>query len=119
MCFAETISSCAEYIFFVLKGIFRLQMLLCRFGIKFARPICNHQIFDSRPLFAVSFFTRTSFKGREDSVHLERRTRPKSRIPKKEATWWESSRKQLGEEWEKALGGALLIGFSLLFMTQV
>jgi len=84
------------------------------FAVKFARPICQNQTFQhSRPLLAVRFFTHTGFKSRRESAHLEQH---KSRIPKKEPTWLESSQKQMGEEWQKALGVVVFLGFSLLFV---
>ena len=94
-------------------------MLKFLLGVKFARPICKTQIFLSRPMVAVRFFTQTGFKSKEEFAHLERRTRPKSGIPKKGPTWWESSKKQMGEEWEKAVAGVVFLGFSLLFVKGV
>ena len=87
------------------------------FAVKFARPICQNQTFQhSRPLLAVRFFTHTGFKSRRESAHLEQH---KSRIPKKEPTWLESSQKQMGEEWQKAIAVAVFLGFSLLFVKGV
>ena len=94
-------------------------MLQFLFGVKFARPIIKTRTFLSRPLLAVRFFTQTGFKSKEEFAHLERRTRPKSGIPKKGSTWWESSKKQMGEEWEKAVAGVVFLGFSLLFVKGV
>ena len=106
-------------IYFLLYHEFSERKMLL-FAMKFARPICQNQSFHhSRPMLAVRFFTHTVLKSREESAHLERRTRLKSGIPKKGPTWWESSRKQIGEEWQKALGFAVFLGFSLLFVKAV
>ena len=94
-------------------------MLQFLFGVKYARLICQNQTLHSKPLLAVRLFTQTGLKCKEELAHLERRRHPKSGIPKKGPSWWESSKKQMGEEWEKAVAGAVFLGFSLLFVKGV
>ena len=94
-----------------------LRMSLFLRGVKFARPICHNHTSNSRSLLVVRLFTQTGFKSNKETAHLEKRMRQTSGIPKKGPTWWESTRKQLGEEWQKAFAGAVFIG-SMLFFVQ-
>ena len=81
---------------------------------KFAQIACcqRHHI-SRRNLHMSGFFSQASLQRKDESEHIMRPLKHKSRIPKKGPSFWERTQKEYGEQWEKALAGVLLIGMGM------
>ena len=81
---------------------------------KFAQTaFCQRHYISRRNLQMLRFFSQASPQRKEESDHIMRPLKHKSRIPKKGPSFWERTQKEYGEQWEKALAGVLLIGMGM------
>jgi len=81
---------------------------------KFAQTaLCQRHHISRRNLQMLRFFSQAGLQRKEESEHVMRPLKHKSRIPKKGPSFWERAQKEYREQWEKALAGVLLIGMGM------
>ena len=81
---------------------------------KFAQTaFCQRHHISRRNLQMLRFFSQASLQRKDESEHIMKPLKHKSRIPKKGPSFWERTQKEYGEQWEKALAGVLLIGMGM------